>query len=94
MITFNTTKETATNELNWLIKNATVSATYDECVEKRFVGRLNYTMVMKAIKNNTWGRVSEGGQGKNAWWLAQSMNAGLSFCPNTGKVEFTYYEGK
>jgi hypothetical protein len=51
-------------------------------------------MVMKAIKNNKWGEVSEGGQGKNAWWLAQSMNAGLIFHPSTGKVEFTYYEGK
>jgi hypothetical protein len=94
MTTFNETKQTATSELNWLINKTVVSATYDECVEKKFVGRLNYSMVMKAIKNNKWGEVSEGGQGKNAWWLAQSMNAGLIFHPSTGKVEFTYYEGK
>ena len=93
MTNFIETKTTASKELQWLINNAKVVKEYPgECIERRFEGRLPYRMAMKAIKDNKWGDISEGGQGQNQWWCARSLNAGMSFYPKTGKVQFSYTE--
>lgn len=88
------TLATATSELKWLVGKCQVVKEYEDCVEKRFDGKLNYTMVMKIIKKNAWGAISEGGKGAGQWWLAQSTNAGLTFYPKTGMVNFNFYEAK
>jgi hypothetical protein len=58
----------ATNEINWMSSKATVTKEYDECVERKFIGKLPYAMVMKAINNNKWDVKSEGGQGESSYW--------------------------
>lgn len=94
MINFIETKSTANNELKWFIEKASVANDYGDCIEKRFVGKVPYQLAMKAIKGNKWGKVSEGGQGKSSYWLAQSMNAGFNFNTYTGIVGFTFYQAK
>ncbi len=95
MTNFIETKEKASKELTWLISSAKVSKEYDECVEKNYTGKLPYAMVMKVLKNNTWGVVSENGKnGFNHLWIAQSENAGLTYQAKTGILTFTFYEGK
>ena len=54
MTNFIETQKNASKELAWLINSAKVTTQYDECVEKKYVGKLPYTMVMKVIKNNTF----------------------------------------
>lgn len=95
MTTFIETQKNASKELAWLINSAKVTNQYDECVEKKYIGKLPYAMAMKVIKNNTWGLVTENGKnGYNHLWIAQSMNAGLTYQSKTGLLEFTFYEGK
>lgn len=93
MKTFADTQKRATKELIWLINSAKITNKYEDCVEKKYIGKLPYSMIMKVLKNNDWGNVTENGKGGyNHLWIAQSMNCGLTFQHKTGLVVFTFYE--
>lgn len=84
-----------TNELNWMIKAAKTTKEYAECVEKKFIGKLPYRMVMNAILNNKWTNKSE----DNTYWNVSNtdsdkVNYSIHYTTKTGIVEFTIYEAK
>ena len=86
---------THTNELTWMLKAAKTTKVYDECIEKKFVGKLPYRMVMNAILNNDWTNKSE----NNSYWNVSNtesdkINYSLHYTMKTGIVEFVMYEAK
>lgn len=88
-----------TSELKWLFNKATLNKEYEDCLELKFVGRLNYMMVMKAIKNNSWSNISEGGQGRNSFWNcfnneSEKLNYSIHFNTYSNVVEFTILKSK
>jgi len=92
----NATEQIANSkELNWLMKSAKFTKDYTECIEKKFLGKLPYRMVMNAIKNNEWTNKSE----DNSFWNvsntnSEKINFSLHYTMKTGIVEFTIYEAK
>lgn len=92
-------QESMTSELNWMFKAAKQTKEYDECIEKKFSGRLPYRMVMNAILKNQWTNKSEGGSGKDSFWSVSNTNSdrinySIYYNCHTGVVDFTLYEAK
>ena len=95
MTNFIETQKNASKGLLWLIGASKVTQQYEDCNEKKYTGKLPYAMMMEIIKKNSWGLVTENGKnGYNLIWTAKSNEAGLTYQPKTGLVNFTFYEGK
>lgn len=82
-------------ELSWLMKAAKKYKEYPECVQKTFIGKLPYRMVMNAILKNKWTNISE----NNTYWSAsntdsQKFNYSIYYTIKTGVVEFSVSEAK
>lgn len=84
-----------TKELTWMMKAAKITKEYAECIEKKYVGKLPYRMVINAILNNTWTNSKE----TNNFWNvsnteSEKINYSLYYSDKTGIVELTIYESK
>jgi len=82
-------------ELNWLMTSAKITKEYDDCIQKTFVGRLPYRMVMNAIQKNEWSNISE----NNSYWnvsntKSDKINYSIHYTMKTGIAEFSMYEAK
>ena len=91
------TQTTHSSELQWMIKTATQTKVYDDCIEKKFTGKVSYRMAMNAIQKNNWNTKSEGGQGKSSYWNcgnteSAKVNYFIHYNCYTGVIEFTMYE--
>lgn len=93
MTTINETMATANNQLQWAFSKAVVSNQYEECVEKKFSGRVHPEFARKIIYKNNWNQISSNlKNGIKAIDYASSQNIGVEYVHATGKLTLTYYE--